>query len=1244
VKHLLGLLRCTSESLLPTRSFAYFLAASSLAIGVEDAWGGTLSTASPMGASSGVAVSITGTGLNATASSNAVTFTPESGSPATAVATAVTTLSAATGLRRITVVVPAGLSLGTAALTVRNTATGELSSGKSLDVIALSLPDVTSAALGASNVNVRIVGSAKSAFVTGVTRASFGAGITVNSTTVGSANSLVANISVSPTAALGTRGAGVVNNTQTAVLPDAFTVVQAATNHPPVWSPVGNPTLNVGAALDLQLVATDPDGDPLTLTASPLPAFATFFDLGNGTGTLSLHPTLPGTYGVTVTATDSKGASTSLVLSVTVTAVNQPPTANAQQVTLAEDTSLQLTLTGSDPEGAAVSFSVAASPAHGSLSGTGATRLYTPAPDYYGPDSFKFVANDGVSSSLPATVAITVTEVNDAPVLGADFAKLKVAGALPGIPPLPVCGMPCGIIYGDPHLLTYDSAFYDAQAVGEVIATKSLTDDFEVQARFAAPPHQRVVSIDVAVAMRVAGHRVAFYRNTQATGFDTRIDGAFVSLSASPQQLPGGGTVGTYGTNDAAAVTWPDGTVVIVRAVGVFPQYYRFLVEIDPVPSRLGHLIGMLGDANGTKTDDLVTRQGQPIAFPDPPFATFYGTYVNSWRISMAESLFDYDGTDTTATFTDLTFPDAPATPQTLPTPVRNTATGVCGQFGLTDAAVNDACVVDVGFTTDADFATEGAAAQAAGFGLPNNAGSTTIGTQTTVAVGTPGTTPVRTFPGTAGQQLTLDVTNNTIGAANLTVRDPSGNVVATLPVSSANAFHDPFTLPSTGTYTITTTPDGQDTGSLMFDLADVADSGSATPGTPTTVTIDTIGQAAVRSFVGLAGQKYTLTVTSNDIGSAAVTVRDPTGGVVATQLVSQPTAFFDAFTLPLTGTYSITVEPQGQSTGQLTYTLNLVPDDVGTTDVSLPTTVNLPTIGQVGTRTFPGTAGEKLVLIVVSNTIQGQGADQGADLTILDPSGGVVATVFVASATAFLDSFTLPVTGTYTVRIDPRGQSVGQVQFVLIPVPDDTGTTGFTLPTTVTITTPGEAAVRSFTATAGQQATLSVLANDIAGVDLTIRDPSSAVVTTLSTIAETAFGNAFTFPATGTYTITIDPVGQLTGTLIFALLPIANNVGLTTIGTPTPVVIATGGAVYGFDATAGQSVTLSVTQNTIPGITLMVLDPTATTVATLVASGATAASSAFTLSTTGTYVITIVPPVPPGPQTGTLTFTLNPN
>ena len=43
---------------------------------------------------------------------------------------------------------------------------------------------------------------------------------------------------------------------------------------------------------------------------------------------------------------------------------------------------------------------------------------YTPTANYNGPDSFTYQANDGTLDSQPATVTITVTAVNDAPVAG----------------------------------------------------------------------------------------------------------------------------------------------------------------------------------------------------------------------------------------------------------------------------------------------------------------------------------------------------------------------------------------------------------------------------------------------------------------------------------------------------------------------------------------------------------------------------------------------------------------------------------------------------------------------------------------------------------------------------------------------------------------------------------------------------------------------------------------------------------
>src|SRR6185369_7424621 len=56
-------------------------------------------------------------------------------------------------------------------------------------------------------------------------------------------------------------------------------------------------------------------------------------------------------------------------------------------------------------------------PTHGSLTfNTNGGFSYVPATNYNGPDSFTYKANDGQADSGIATVSITITGVNDAPV------------------------------------------------------------------------------------------------------------------------------------------------------------------------------------------------------------------------------------------------------------------------------------------------------------------------------------------------------------------------------------------------------------------------------------------------------------------------------------------------------------------------------------------------------------------------------------------------------------------------------------------------------------------------------------------------------------------------------------------------------------------------------------------------------------------------------------------------------------
>jgi hypothetical protein len=62
--------------------------------------------------------------------------------------------------------------------------------------------------------------------------------------------------------------------------------------HAPIWDSVSEKSVNEGSSIIVSVHAVDPDNDPVTLSASSLPANATFRDLGGGKGELKFSPAI----------------------------------------------------------------------------------------------------------------------------------------------------------------------------------------------------------------------------------------------------------------------------------------------------------------------------------------------------------------------------------------------------------------------------------------------------------------------------------------------------------------------------------------------------------------------------------------------------------------------------------------------------------------------------------------------------------------------------------------------------------------------------------------------------------------------------------------------------------------------------------------------------------------------------------------------------------------------------------------
>ncbi|QHW31382.1 tandem-95 repeat protein [Paenibacillus rhizovicinus] len=152
--------------------------------------------------------------------------------------------------------------------------------------------------------------------------------------------------------------------------------------------------------------ATDPEHGTLTVNSA------------SGAYTYTPDGDYSGSDSFTFTVSDGELTSAPATISITVTAINDAPTATAASETTAEDTAFSGTLSGTDVDTAAASltFAKAADPAHGTVTvEANGAYTYTPNHDYSGSDSFTFTVSDGAVTSAPATIGITVNPVNDAP-------------------------------------------------------------------------------------------------------------------------------------------------------------------------------------------------------------------------------------------------------------------------------------------------------------------------------------------------------------------------------------------------------------------------------------------------------------------------------------------------------------------------------------------------------------------------------------------------------------------------------------------------------------------------------------------------------------------------------------------------------------------------------------------------------------------------------------------------------------
>jgi hypothetical protein len=278
--------------------------------------------------------------------------------------------------------------------------------------------------------------------------------------------------------------------------------------------------------------------------------------------------------------------------------------------------------------------------------------------------------------------------------------------------PLPApggCSGVCAISWGDPHLTSFDGLSYDTQLAGEFVLARSLAGDLEVQVRQQPWGSSRVVAVNTAVVIGVVGSRIEIHAATS---------GSLITIDGQPVTDTGTIALGNGASaeisSDSRRITaiWPDGSFVATDYYGGSTPYLSMSLSV--ASDRAGKLFGLLGNGNGSQTDDLTTRAGEPLSIDPSARSTSVHGFADSWRISQDESLFTYGQGETTSTFTDLGFPYGFISVDALPDQQRTAALTACGSAGVEIQDFLNACVLDVAVTGDTEAATAAATAQKA--------------------------------------------------------------------------------------------------------------------------------------------------------------------------------------------------------------------------------------------------------------------------------------------------------------------------------------------------------------------------------------------------------------------------------------------------------------------------------------------------------------------------------------------------
>ncbi|WP_142347250.1 Ig-like domain-containing protein, partial [Priestia megaterium] len=209
----------------------------------------------------------------------------------------------------------------------------------------------------------------------------------------------------------------VVSDGQGETAVSTITITVLPINDPPVGPDVITVTTLEEIPVTGQIVATDPDGDPLIYTLQDLPTNGTAIINQEGLFTYIPNENFAGNDTFTVRIADSTGQFIITNVFVVVIPVEQPPTVPNYSITTPENQSVTSQVVGTDPHGDPLTYRLGTSPVNGNvIVNADGSFVYLPNSNYVGPDLFTVIVEDSTGLTAVSIVNVTVIDMNDSPV------------------------------------------------------------------------------------------------------------------------------------------------------------------------------------------------------------------------------------------------------------------------------------------------------------------------------------------------------------------------------------------------------------------------------------------------------------------------------------------------------------------------------------------------------------------------------------------------------------------------------------------------------------------------------------------------------------------------------------------------------------------------------------------------------------------------------------------------------------